>query len=133
MNNTYNKDFDKYKDNGLTGLANVGNTCYLNSCIQILSHTYEFNDYLNTKKYKTTINDITDSLLLVEWDKLRELMWSENCTIAPYGFIKSVQKVAIIKELYIFSGNAQNDIHEFLIFLIDSFHNSLSREVDMKI
>ena len=28
--------FDKYKGSGLTGLANVGNTCYLNSCINSL-------------------------------------------------------------------------------------------------
>ena len=23
--------------------------------------------------------------------------WSDNCTIAPYGFVKSVKKVALIK------------------------------------
>ena len=34
-------NFLNYKDKGLTGLANVGNTCYLNSCMQIISHTYE--------------------------------------------------------------------------------------------
>ena len=33
--------------NGLTGLANVGNTCYLNSCIQALSHTLELQDALD--------------------------------------------------------------------------------------
>jgi|TARA_B110000259_G_scaffold70026_1_gene82559 ubiquitin carboxyl-terminal hydrolase 8 len=126
-------DFDEYKDKGLTGLANVGNTCYLNSCMQVLSHTYELNDFLNEKSYKNKINRKPESVLLVEWDKLREMMWSTNCTIAPHGFVQSVQQVAILKNRDIFSGYNQNDIQEFLIFIIDCFHGALSREVDMQI
>jgi len=125
--------FDEYKDKGLTGLANVGNTCYLNSCMQVLSHTYELNDFLKEKSYKNKINRKPESVLLVEWDKLREMMWSTNCTIAPHGFVQSVQQVAILKNRDIFSGYNQNDIQEFLIFIIDCFHGALSREVDMQI
>ncbi len=43
---------DKYCNRGLSGLANVGNSCYLNSCMQVLSHTYEFNDFLNKGEKK---------------------------------------------------------------------------------
>ena len=125
--------FKEYNDRGLTGLANCGNSCYLNSCLQVLSHTYEFSELLQHDGLKNKINKIADSVLLLEWDKLRELMWSDNCTIAPWGFVKSVQKVALLKDREIFSGYAQNDVQEFLLFLIESFHNSIAREVDMVI
>jgi ubiquitin C-terminal hydrolase len=126
-------DFSKYEDKGLTGLANLGNTCYLNSCIQILSHTYEFNDILTNINFETKLNSVSDSIILLEWHKLYKLMWSENCTIAPYGFLKSIQKIAQIKGMEIFSGYAQNDLPEFLIFLVDAFHMSLERRVDINI
>ena len=105
--------FSKYKDKGLTGLGNVGNSCYLNACMQIMSHTYELNDFLDLETYKKRINKVSDSVLLIEWNKLREMMWDTNCTIAPWGFVKSVQKVALLKDRELFTGNAQNDIQEY--------------------
>ena len=123
--------FREYANKGLTGLLNVGNSCYLNSCLQIISHTYELNSFLNNKNYKKYLNKKPDSILLIEWDKLRELMWSENCTIGPWGFIQSVHNVAKLKKIDIFSGYAQNDLPEFLLFIIDCFHTSLMREVEM--
>ena len=66
--------YSEYENNGLSGLANVGNSCYLNACMQILSHTYELNEFLNNKNYKQKINknNKIDSILLLEWDKLRD-------------------------------------------------------------
>jgi ubiquitin carboxyl-terminal hydrolase 8 len=122
-----------YKNRGLTGLANVGNTCYLNSCMQVLSHTYELNDFLQSGEYKKRLNKKADSILLLEWDSLRQMIWSQNCTIAPVGFVKAVQKVSAIKDRMLFTGHAQNDVQEFLLFMIDCFHNSLAREVNMNV
>lgn len=125
--------FIEYHDKGITGLANVGNTCYVNSCIQCLSHTYELNDFLSLGTYQNRLNRKPDSVLLVEWDNLRKMMWKQNCNIAPWGFVKAVQKVSSHKGQPMFTGYSQNDVQEFLLFLIDSFHNSISREVDMKV
>ena len=124
-----------YKDKGLSGLANLGNTCYVNSCLQILSHTYELNDFLSHKggEYKSRLNHKVDSVLLHEWDKLRIMMWTENCIISPGGFVSAMQKISRIKNMDLFSGFQQNDVAEFLMFLMDCFHTALSREVEMKV
>jgi ubiquitin C-terminal hydrolase len=124
---------EKYKDKGLSGLANLGNTCFINSCIQILSHTYEFHDFLEKATYKKKLQNKPDSLLLVEFDELRKMLWSSNVIISPGKFIKTVQQVAEIKDREIFTGYSQNDSQEFLLFLMDCFHNAIAREVTMTV
>ena len=126
-------DISKYKNNGLSGLANLGNTCFINSCIQILSHTYELNYFLDNDTYKLKLQNKYESALLIEWDNLRKMLWNQNCIISPGKFIKTIQKVAELKDVEIFTGYYQNDVSEFLLFLIDCFHTSLSRSVKMNI
>lgn len=126
-------NLSKFKDKGRTGLSNVGNTCYMNSCLQCLSHTYELNNFLDSKTYKERLTNTPESVIFVEWDNLRTLMWSQNCTIAPYGFVNAIKKVAGIKKYQLFTTHEQNDLQEFLMFLLECFHKAVSREVDMKV
>ena len=123
---------DSTSVNGLTGLANLGNTCFINSTLQCLSHTYELNTFLDTDFKNKRLNK-KEALILHEWNELRKLMWSENCIISPGKFLNAVHTVAKKKGRDIFTGYAQNDLPEFLLFFIDCFHGALQREVDMLI
>jgi len=126
-------NFEKYKNKGLSGLSNLGNTCYLNSTMQVLSHTYELNNFLNKGTYTKYLKNKYDSIMLVEWDKLRTILWEENCVVTPNKFLSTLQKIASFKKRDLFTGYEQNDMPEFLIFIIDCFHNAISREVSMTI
>ena len=76
----------------------LGITCFINTTLQCLSHCYELNKFLKSGKFKQKLNKKAESLILLEWDKLREMLWSENCIVSPGGFISSIQKVAKIKD-----------------------------------
>lgn len=125
--------FSKYSGKGLSGLANLGNTCFINSCMQVFSHTYELNDMLSKQTYKRKLANKPDTVLLVEWDKLRTVMWEENRVTNPSRFIQTIHKLARIKGAMLFTGFAQNDVSEFFTFVIDCFHTAISREVNVGI
>tara|TARA_Y200000002_G_C22664995_1_gene657584 strand:+ start:376 stop:1419 length:1044 start_codon:yes stop_codon:yes gene_type:complete len=131
MSSTIN--YIKYENKGLSGLSNLGNTCFINTCMQILSHTYELDELFENGNYKSKLNNVHDSALFIEWDNLRKMLWNENCIVSPGKFIKSIQKLSALKNIQNFTGNAQNDLPEFLLFIVDVFHNALRREVKMSI
>ena len=124
-------DLTKYRSKGNVGLANLGNTCFLNSCLQALSHTFELHEVLdNVKK----INNVNESTILTEWNELRQLIWSNNnMSISPNKFIHHVQRLAKIKGKDLFTGWNQNDMPEFMIFMMDCIHDSIRRPVELRI
>jgi ubiquitin C-terminal hydrolase len=112
---------------GLTGLGNLGNTCYINSCMQILNNIPALNEYI--KDYLSSYDfDVYDYniLFLREWIGLHELMWKKNCRISPNRFIKVIKIIAKNKNRDEFTGFEQNDVSEFLYFLLECFHDGLT-------
>ena len=119
-------------DAGYTGLANLGNTCFLNACIQALNHTFELTQL--REKYTPFIRpERKDAVILREYDELRNIMLSNNGVVTPGKFIHNVHSIAREKGREIFTGWAQNDMPEFLLFMIECMHNSISRGIKVAI
>ena len=108
---------------GYSGLTNLGNTCYLNAALQILSHIHELNQYLLNVRQ---LNKINDSVLTIEWISLYKLIWSQNCIISPNRFVSKIKELSNGKNGK-FSNFDQNDANEYFYFMLDCIHNSLNK------
>jgi ubiquitin carboxyl-terminal hydrolase 2/21 len=120
-------DYSNYSNNGLTGLVNLGNTCYINSSLQIMSHIYELNEYIGENIEEIKSNDNYQSLFVKEWYDLWMIMWNKNVIISPKRFIKIIQIISEKEENELFMGHAQNDSTEFLYFILQLFCKSLNK------
>ncbi|GFP98729.1 ubiquitin carboxyl-terminal hydrolase 5 [Phtheirospermum japonicum] len=111
---------------GLTGLLNLGNTCFMNSAIQCLVHTPEFAQYFR-EDYHQEINrqnplGMVGELALAFGDLLRKLWAPGRAPVAPRPFKNKLARFAPQ-----FSGCSQHDSQELLAFLLDGLHEDLNR------
>ncbi|XP_077161732.1 ubiquitin carboxyl-terminal hydrolase 2 isoform X2 [Paroedura picta] len=111
---------------GLTGLRNLGNTCFMNSILQCLSNTKELRDYCLQNQHLRDLNNNSrmQMALMAEFAKLIQMLWtsSPNESVSPSEFKTQIQRYAPR-----FVGYNQQDAQEFLRFLLDGLHNEVNR------
>ncbi|XP_064556105.1 ubiquitin carboxyl-terminal hydrolase Usp2 isoform X3 [Drosophila montana] len=131
LSNKHNNLDDGYKSNrdekfeGLCGLRNIGNTCFMNSVIQCLSHTTELTRFLRAHHTSTRTATSKDQQILHEFAKLIQEMWTTNVhSVTPMEL-----KRAFSTKHRMYSDYNQQDAQEFLRFFLDSLHSALNSGV----
>lgn len=97
------------------GLKNIGNSCYINSFLQIIFHTPTF---INILKYYFKSGIKTDLI-----DSLIQLSENPNKINLVYNIKKEMSKISPD-----YNTNKQNDTQEFGIYLIDEINNQIKNE-----
>ena len=127
---------------GLSGLKNLGNTCYMNCALQCLSNTEDLTKYILKDYFKRDINHVNklgyNGELIYQYSKLIKLLWEikinhdiekDNSKTLEYITVTNPKEFRnfIGKILNQFNSSKQQDSHEFLSLFLDNLHEDINR------
>nr|XP_056722057.1 inactive ubiquitin carboxyl-terminal hydrolase 50 [Euleptes europaea] len=120
MDETREENNPQYQ--GLTGLRNLGNTCYMNAVIQCLCSVSPLVEYFLSGKYTTSL-DKENGEIATAFAYLMNDMWlgDFNC-VSPEVF-----RLVIGERYPAFLKKTQQDAQEFLIYVLNELHEALKK------
>ncbi|KAM9215833.1 ubiquitin carboxyl-terminal hydrolase 36-like [Leptosomus discolor] len=101
------------------GLENLGNTCFLNSTVQCLTHTPPLANYLLSKEHSRSCDQGGFCMMCLMEKHTIEAFANSGKTIKPISFIRDLKNIA---QHILF--RRQEDAHEFLCHTVDAMQKA---------
>jgi ubiquitin C-terminal hydrolase len=121
---------------GQIGLANLGNTCYLNAILQCLRHVTDLTVFFYKHSDKW-IHEGTasDAALCRAYKDLIGGMWSGSPPgyLRPAGFLNQFRESLRGTIYEHMRSREQHDGHEALTFLLDQLHEGMTRPLNLNV
>jgi ubiquitin C-terminal hydrolase len=112
---------------GVNGMENMGNTCYLSSIFQVMSHLPEVVDYFKGDKYLSHLKGSIKRTLAYRLHILVKNQYeNSDSTITPENIIKWLDDNT---EIPVYE---QQDCHEAIIVILDKLHEELKYDMLFK-
>jgi len=123
---------------GILGLANLGNTCFMNATLQALRHCPEWTLFCAQDKIKEHIQEPDEpcSIMLLAYQDLLKSLWGGSGPgyVKPMDFYSKLRSTVKDCPLYgIFIQRTPQDAHEFLVWLLDQMYMATQKEVNIAI
>ena len=124
--------------NNVNGFINIGNTCYLNSTLQLLFNIDELKQYFVSKNFLEELNvnyrqsnfknNIKHHILFIQnlYSLIIDYNNNHNKTLTPKNLLKSIQHINSD-----FQGFNQHDSQEILLIIMDIVHEMLKYDADV--